>query len=324
MKDMYCTLQNIFFEYDNTPVLNNINMKIKQGEIVSIVGPSGAGKTTLLKILTGLLEPTSGNITYNPTPSLDKPRIIVFQDYLLFPHMNVYENIAFGLKARKMDKYEIERKVLKFLSYFNILDKKNSLPGELSAGQKQRVAIARSMVLEPAMLLLDEPFANLDYNLKAETAQFIRKTQKDFNVTTISVTHDQREAFTMSDKIGVLLNGELVEYDKTEEIYKNSKNIKAAEFLGHVNKIEESAYHCFHYKIKLPSRLAYVRSKDLTITSALYGKNKVLSKQYNGEYINYSVKYDDSICIVSSFSNTININDLVNIEIENSLNKEHL
>jgi putative spermidine/putrescine transport system ATP-binding protein len=163
----------------NLKALDGISLEIKKGEIVSFIGPSGSGKTTLLKILAGIEELSEGSIEYHSSVSREHPAVMVFQDYLLFPHMSIFENTAFGLKSRGFEKSLIREKVFTYLEYFGIPDKADSYPKQLSAGQQQRAAIARAMVIEPALLLLDEPFANLDKNLKVETAGFIRGIQKN-------------------------------------------------------------------------------------------------------------------------------------------------
>lgn len=217
--------------------LHDVSFSVQAGEIVSFIGPSGAGKTTLLKCIAGLETPDSGSIQFATPPSKAHPVILVFQDFLLFPHLTIFENVAFGLKARRLPKAAVKEKTHEMLGYFGIANKHASYPAHLSAGQKQRVAIARAMVVEPALLLLDEPFANLDRNLKLQTAQFIRATQKRFGVTTISVTHDLEEAFAMSDRLGLMLDGKLVQYGPAQELYHSPASAQAAAFMGPVNEI---------------------------------------------------------------------------------------
>lgn len=320
---MVCDLKNLSYSYDKEIVLKNINMKINNGDIISIIGPSGAGKTTLLKLIAGIMTPDSGELLYFPEPSIDNPIIVVFQDYLLFPHMTVFENIAFGLKVRKKYKrQQIRDKVFKYLDYFGLLEKESSYPTELSAGQQQRVAIARAMVVEPDILLLDEPFANLDYNLKAETASFIKKTQKHFNVTTVSVTHDQREAFTMSDKIGILLDGDLVEFDTVDNIFFNCKNIEAAKFLGPINLIEQVNNVEIKSNIDLPDCAIYVRPGDLKIEKNKSSSAVIADISFTGTLVLYRIKLIDSIYSVYSINNSFKIGDSVSLEIINYIKKE--
>lgn len=308
---MLCLLKNVSFKYDEKQILNNINITISSGEIVSIIGPSGAGKTTLLRLLAGIHTDYTGQLRLEPEPTLENPVIIVFQDYMLFPHMTVYQNVAFGLKTRKLKRDDIERRVTEYLEYFGLLEKRDVLPNRLSAGQKQRVAIARAMIVQPALLLLDEPFANLDYNLKAETAEFIRRTQKHFGVTTICVTHDQREAFTISDKIGVLLNGELVEFQTVEELYLRPKSIEAAEFLGPVNHIPQKYLEDFKNCESLPDRDLYTRANGIELSQSDSGPAIVSSAIYRGELVQYLINHRDINYTVSSTINNLQIGDRV-------------
>jgi putative spermidine/putrescine transport system ATP-binding protein len=172
-------------------------------------------------------------------PSRLHPVILVFQDFLLFPNMTVLQNAAFGLDARRRPKTETRRRVMELLDYFQLADKAERYPGQLSAGQRQRVALARAMVVDPMLLLLDEPFANLDPTLKLSTAEFLRGTQREFGVTTLAVTHDLEEAFVMSDRVGLMLDGELVQYAPPRELYDHPVSREAAAFLGPVNELDE-------------------------------------------------------------------------------------
>jgi putative spermidine/putrescine transport system ATP-binding protein len=228
---MDITLRHIGKSYKHQPVLESIGFAVNARELVSIVGPSGAGKTTLLKIIAGLETPDQGEVAFSEPVSKHHPVIIVFQDYVLFPAMTVRQNIGFGLKARHMEKNQIKNQVDRMLDYFKLAPQADQYPAQLSAGQKQRVAIARAMIVNPAVLLLDEPFANLDRNLKMETARFIRTTQQAFGIPTISVTHDLEEAFAMSDRIGVLLDGRVQQFDTPRQVYFHSATPAVARFL---------------------------------------------------------------------------------------------
>ncbi|MCG8453198.1 MAG: ABC transporter ATP-binding protein [Spirochaetales bacterium] len=218
--------------YGGKPVLKELSLEIEDGEFISLIGPSGVGKTTLLRILANIETPDSGEVHFSRTPGKEDPVIMVFQDFALFPHMTVAENVGYGLKMRGVRRKDRQERVEKMLDWFGIADKAPSYPARLSAGQRQRAAIARALVVEPMVLLLDEPFANLDKNLKGETARFIRQTQRSFGITTVMVTHDQEEAFAVSDRIGVLISGELRQYSSPEELLKSPADGETERFLG--------------------------------------------------------------------------------------------
>ena len=231
---MDLSVRHIDKRFKNRMVLEDISFDVGSQELVSIVGPSGVGKTPRLAIIARLESPDAGEVRFSSPPTRKCPVIIVFQDYVLFPSMTVRDNISFGLRARHVDKRRIGDQVDRMLDYFQLTEKGDHYPSQLSAGQKQRVAIARAMIVNPAVLLLDEPVANLDRNLKMETARFIRKTQQAFGIPTVSVTHDLEEAFAMSDRIGVLLDGRLKQFDTPKRVYFNSTLPDVANFLGPV------------------------------------------------------------------------------------------
>ena len=238
-------VRNVSKSFGSLGVLNGIDLEVKTGELVSLVGPSGAGKTTLLKLCAGLMPPDAGTIM-SDSSSGSEP-ILVFQDYLLFPYMTVFENVAFGLKARKLRKSEITRRVEDMLGFFGISEKRGEYPATLSGGQRQRVALARALVLRPSLLLLDEPFANLDQNLKMDTAMFLKRTQREFgNLTTLCVTHDLEEACAMSDRVGVMLDGRILDYGRPERLYGAPANVETARFLGTLNTIDSSLFAYFN------------------------------------------------------------------------------
>ncbi len=251
-------VKNVSKEYRGRKVLKNIDLHIHQGEFFSIVGPSGAGKSTLMRIISNLEKQDSGEIVSLKPYSKENPVIMVFQDFSLFPHLTVLENVAYGLKMRKIPRQMREERASKLLSWFGISDKAQEFPSMLSAGQKQRVAIARALILNPMILILDEPFANLDKNLKMNTALFIKKTQREFGITTIMVTHDQEEAFYISDRIGILIEGRLIQTDTPERVYNQPVNRETALFLGQINEIPREYLSFF----SLPDSLIFDTGKD--------------------------------------------------------------
>lgn len=288
---MFFKVENLSKSYDGKPVLADVSFAVDSGELVSVVGPSGAGKTTLLRMLAGLASPDSGRVDFSRAPSKRNPVIMVFQDYLLFPNLNVFENIAFGLRARKFSSERIREKVMEILSYFQLTEKKGQYPVQLSAGQKQRVAIARAMVVNPSVLLLDEPFANLDPNLKMATAEFIRTTQKRFNITTVSVTHDLDEAFAMSDKIGIMLSGAMVQFAHAGTVYAHPATLSAARFLGPVNELSPEVCPALGLSPDIcgPDRIVYTRPEALRMEPDPEGAARVESVAFAGRYIRYRV-----------------------------------
>lgn len=198
-------LENIDVSYDGkNNILENLNLKIKKGELVSLLGPSGCGKTTTLRVVAGFIEPTGGKVMldnedYTKMPVHKRNFGLVFQSYALFPHLTVEENVAFGLKMKKMSKDEINKKVSEMLEVVDMSHLAKRYPKELSGGQRQRVAIARALVIEPSLLLLDEPLSNLDAKLRLKMRVEIRKLQQKLGITTLFVTHDQEECFSISD-----------------------------------------------------------------------------------------------------------------------------
>jgi putative spermidine/putrescine transport system ATP-binding protein len=290
---MDITLRHIGKSYKNQPVLESIGFTVGPRELVSIVGPSGAGKTTLLNIIAGLEIPDKGQVIFSEPVNKHHPVIIVFQDYVLFPAMTVRDNIGFGLKTRHLKKPQIKEQVDRMLEYFQLIPQADQYPAQLSAGQKQRTAIARAMIVNPAVLLLDEPFANLDRNLKMETARFIRTTQQVFGIPTISVTHDLEEAFAMSDRIGVLLDNRLQQFDTPRQVYFNSATPEVARFLGPVNEIPPSLFPSLKVDEAvagpLKGRTLPARPENLVIIADPHGLGRITDKTFAGHYTVYAV-----------------------------------
>ncbi len=234
------TLENISKEYDGVTVLNNINLYIRKKEFVTLLGPSGCGKTTTLRIIGGFETPTEGRVIFDGKDITDIPpykrRVnTVFQKYALFPHLNVADNIAFGLKIKKMPKDEIKRRVDKMLDLVNLSGYGKRGVDSLSGGQQQRIAIARALVNEPEVLLLDEPLGALDLKLRKEMQLELKSMQQRLGITFIYVTHDQEEALTMSDTIAVMHGGHVLQIGTPKRIYDEPKNAFVANFIGESN-----------------------------------------------------------------------------------------
>ena len=236
-------LRNINKEYNGLAVLNNINLYIRENEFLTLLGPSGCGKTTTLRIIGGFEQPTSGQVIFEgkditSIPPYERQINTVFQKYALFPHLDVYDNIAFGLKIKKLSKKEIEKKVMSMLKMVNLYGFESRTIDSLSGGQQQRVAIARALVNEPKVLLLDEPLGALDLKLRKEMQLELKNMQKSVGITFIYVTHDQEEALTMSDTIVVLDKGEIQQIGTPVDIYNEPKNAFVASFIGESNIID--------------------------------------------------------------------------------------
>ena len=230
-------LKNIEKSFGNNKVINNFNIKINDGEFIVLVGPSGCGKSTLLRMISGLESVDKGEIHLNNKiinnliPS-KRGIAMVFQSYALYPHMNVYENMSFGLKTEKLEKNEIDKKVKDAAKTLQIEDLLERKPRQLSGGQRQRVAIGRAITRNPKLFLFDEPLSNLDAALRSEMRVEISKLHKQLNTNMIYVTHDQIEAMTLADKIVILNNGNVEQVGTPDEIYNNPSNIFVAEFIG--------------------------------------------------------------------------------------------
>ena len=236
-------LRHIHKYYGKNHILKDINLTIEDGDFVTLLGPSGCGKTTTLRIISGLENPQEGCMHMDGReiinaaeahfePPAKRGLNLVFQSYALWPHMTVFDNVAFGLRMRKMPKPEIKEKVMAALGRMQIQQYSKRFPSELSGGQQQRVAIARSIVSEPQLLLLDEPLSNLDAKLRVDMRAELKRLHEETKMTVIYVTHDQVEALTMSTKIAIFFSGELVQVDTPQNLYNNPADLRVAEFIG--------------------------------------------------------------------------------------------
>ena len=230
-------------KYGDFTAVNGINLEIKPGELFTLLGPSGCGKTTLLRMIAGFNSIDGGSIYFddkviNDIDAHKRDIGMVFQHYAIFPHLTVSENVAYGLKARKVKKPETEKRVLEVLELVQIASLKDRKPSELSGGQQQRVALARAVVIEPSVLLMDEPLSNLDAKLRVQMRTVIKKLQQRLGITTVYVTHDQEEALAISDRIAVMHSGNIMQVGTPEEIYRNPEKAFVAGFIGVSNFLD--------------------------------------------------------------------------------------
>ena len=249
-ENILISLKNIVVEFDGQRILKGINLDIHDEEFVTFLGPSGCGKTTTLRIIGGFVEPNQGEIYFdgkkiNGVPPYKRNVNTVFQRYALFPHLNVFDNVAFGLNIKKMDKKVIEQKVRSMLKMVGLVGFENRNINQLSGGQQQRVAIARALVNEPKVLLLDEPLGALDLKLRKEMQGELMRIQKSLKITFIYVTHDQEEALTMSDRVVVMKDGEIQQIGTPQDIYNEPKNAFVADFIGESNIVDGVMYEDF-------------------------------------------------------------------------------
>lgn len=321
--------RNIVKSFDGQVILKGINLDIYENEFVTLLGPSGCGKTTLLRILGGFLQADEGDVIFdgeeiNQKPPYERELNTVFQKYALFPHLNVYENIAFGLKIKKMSKDVIDQKVMKMLKLIGLEGYENKNTTLLSGGQQQRVAIARALVNEPKVLLLDEPLAALDLKLRKEMQYELKRIQQEVGITFIFVTHDQEEALTMSDKIVVLKNGEIQQVGTPQEIYNEPANRFVANFIGESNilpgvmledykvRFDDITFDCvdFGFKENEPVDVV-IRPEDIDIVDVKDGKmtGEVLSVLFKG------VHYEIMVETVPGTSVTVNMRVIRNHDV---------
>ena len=236
-------LRDLTMEFDGERILDGINLYFNDHEFLTLLGPSGCGKSTTLRIIGGFLTPTSGEVTFdgkvvNDVPPYQRQVNTVFQRYALFPHLDVYDNIAFGLKVAKLPKDEIDRRVHEMLEIVSLKGYENRRIDNLSGGQQQRVAIARALVNQPKVLLLDEPLAALDLRLRKDMQNELKRIQKETGITFIYVTHDQEEALSMSDTVVVMDKGRIQQIGRPEDIYNEPKNAFVADFIGESNILD--------------------------------------------------------------------------------------
>lgn len=330
--------RNIVKDFDGQIVLKGINLDIYENEFVTLLGPSGCGKTTLLRILGGFLEANEGAVIFDGedisnVPPYKRELNTVFQKYALFPHMTIYQNIAFGLKIKKMSKDVIEQKVMKMLKLIGLEGYENKNVTLLSGGQQQRVAIARALVNEPKVLLLDEPLGALDLKLRKEMQYELKRIQQEVGITFIFVTHDQEEALTMSDKIVVMKDGEIQQVGTPEDIYNEPQNRYVASFIGESNilpavmledykvKFDDKVFDCvdFGYKQNEPVDVV-IRPEDIDIVDVKDGKmaGEVLSVLFKG------VHYEVMVETVPGTSVSVNMHVIRNHDVTSENGKEKI
>ena len=252
-------LKNVSKQYGETKVLDNINFKINNNEFFTILGSSGSGKSTIIRMIGGFTKPSAGEIIYenniiNDEPIFNRPFNTVFQDYALFPNMNVFDNVGFGLKIKNINKGEIEKKVLDVLTVVGLENFSKRMPQELSGGQQQRVALARAIICEPKIILLDEPLGALDAELRKQMQLFLKEIQKKIQITFIFITHDQEEAIFLSDRIAVLNKHKFEQIGSPKDLYYSPQTTYMAKFFGECNLINCSVINQDSKSVKVSSK----------------------------------------------------------------------
>lgn len=312
-------IQNAVKRYGDFTALHGVSLDVKKGEFFTLLGPSGCGKTTLLRMIAGFNSIEGGDFYFGETRINDVPAHkrdigMVFQNYAIFPHLTVEENVAYGLKARKVGKEEINRRVKEALELVQIAPLASRKPSELSGGQQQRVALARAFVIEPSVLLMDEPLSNLDAKLRVQMRSIIKKLQRRLGITTIYVTHDQQEALAISDRIAVMNQGRVMQVGTPSEIYAKPQNPFVAGFIGVSNFLNCEVTACKagmakvsikgELDIEVPVKANYIGKACLSARpeqlffSEKGMPGKVLFSTFLGDFIEYEVELDDGQMLV--------------------------
>ena len=313
-------LNDIVVKFGDFTALHDINVHVKEGEFFTFLGPSGCGKTTTLRTLTGFIEPVSGSVVVKGkdithVPIEERSIGIVFQSYALFPTMTVYDNIAFGLKLKKLKKPEVDRRVREIARKVDLSDEQLAKAvSQLSGGQQQRVAIARALVTGPAIICMDEPLSNLDAKLRVQLRNELKKMQKDFGITTIYVTHDQEEALTLSDRIAVFNKGVIEQVGTPNEVYNHSATEFVCNFIGDINRLEPEAVRALNQAGGSidPAARNYIRLERIHVNVEPKPGNVVLegvvdSREYYGLYIKYYIRLAGQTIKVIEKNDGVNI-----------------
>lgn len=318
-------INDIEVVYGYNTVLKNFNLELNNGELLVILGPSGCGKSTLLSCISGLVKPKYGEISFDNQVLYSKKNRVnipvekrnigfVFQNYALWPHMNVYNNIAYSLKVRKIDKCIIKGKVLRLLEDIDLLSKEKCYPNELSGGEKQRVALARAVASEPRLLLLDEPLANIDAVLKNQILSLISKLNRDLKLPMIYVTHDQSEAFSIADRIVVMKDGEIIQDGCPKQIYRCPNNKFVANFVGCNNLI--NSCHLKRCNNFCKNSMLAIRPEDIIISKN--GKFSGIVKRvvYKGSKTDLHVQFDNRLIVICVNSDDYKEGDIIRFNID--------
>ena len=328
-------LKDLTRHFGDVIAVNQMNLEVRSGELVAFLGPSGCGKTTTLRMITGLLVPTSGDVRFDEhsvltVPTEKRGAVMVFQKHLLFPTMSVGDNVGFGLRMRGVPKAERDAKVREMLALVKLPGFETRRPHELSGGQQQRVALARGLIIEPKVLLLDEPLANLDANLRLEMRELIRSIQQALNITTIFVTHDQEEAVMLADRIALMFDGVLQQYDTPQAFYERPRTMQVARFFRNENLLKGTKEgHRVHTALGTlaihPQQHSFpdgkvrltVRPENITLypsTKENQLQGTILSNVYMGTHTQLQIDLAGQIWhITASANNNVQVGDLMSI-----------
>lgn len=346
--EQFLELKNVYKHFGDVKAVDDVSISIKQGELVSFIGPSGCGKTTLLRTIGGFNKQDAGTIMLDneridSLPPEKRSTGMVFQNYALFPHMTVYRNVAYGLKQMKVQKKERHNRIMTALSQVELADHGDRKPSELSGGQQQRVAIARCLVLQPKVLLLDEPLSNLDANLRLTLREEIRRIKDELNLTVIFVTHDQEEALSISDRIAVLNDGVIQQLDTSDIVYNYPSNKFVSTFVGQANFFsgriheEKDGYYLDTGNVQFPlnndktendhsefdkEQTVLVRPERIKVNADSPFKGTVKNVIYNGNFTRYFVDFDSYELKIDDFNTRDNkkyqVQDTIGIEFPDS------